>query len=65
MLSTLPTAPPAEALPGTELCPACHHPQQTHDAIGSRWCAVTSLSAGDRACLCSREVSGARVLRHY
>ena len=61
---TLPTAP-ADTIPDEELCPACHHPLAGHDVISTRWCAATSLGIGQRDCLCSREVSSARVLRHY
>ena len=61
----MPTAPAVDAVPDAELCPACHHPLPAHAAISTRWCAATSLGIGHRDCLCSREVSSARVLRHY
>lgn len=62
---TLPTAPEADLVPSADLCPACDHPLANHDAISSRWCAATSLGIGHRDCLCSQQVSSARVLRHY
>lgn len=62
---TLPTAPVGDVLSDTELCPTCQHPSAAHDAISARWCAATNLGIGHRDCLCSREVSSARVLRHY
>ena len=65
MLTTLPTTPAVDALPGADLCPACGHLLTAHDTISSRWCAATSLGIGDRDCLCSPRVTSARVLRHY
>lgn len=62
---TLPTATPTAAAPSADLCPACHHLLAAHDVISVRWCAATSLGIGQRDCLCSHEVSDARVLRHY
>ena len=48
-----------------DLCPACQHPLDLHDAIGLRWCAATKLGIGDRECICSGVMAGARVLTHY
>ena len=48
-----------------ELCPACQHPLDSHDAIGVRWCAATKLGVGHRECICSGVVAAARVLTHY
>ena len=48
-----------------KLCPQCEHTLVAHDAISLRWCNVTALSIGSRACICSGTVSSARVLNHY
>jgi hypothetical protein len=48
-----------------DLCPACKHPLDSHDAISARWCAATKLGVGHRECICSGVVANARVLTHY
>jgi hypothetical protein len=48
-----------------DLCPACNHPLVSHDAISTRWCAVTKLGIGHRECICSGVVARARVRAHY
>jgi hypothetical protein len=47
------------------LCLSCHHPLSSHDAIGTRWCAVTARGVGPRKCMCSDSVTATRVLTHY
>ncbi|WP_204917893.1 RGCVC family protein [Microlunatus panaciterrae] len=56
------TIPPV-VLPDV-LCPTCHHPLSAHDAISSRWCAVTGSGVGHRECICSG-VTHQRVPAHY
>lgn len=33
-------------------CPVCPHPQHTHDAISSRYCAATAAGNRERGCVC-------------
>ncbi|WP_260851052.1 RGCVC family protein [Rhodococcus sp. WB9] len=43
-------------------CTACPHSTDSHDALGIRFCAVTSARSLDRKCICAGEqVSG----QHY
>ena len=33
-------------------CPVCPHPTESHDAIGSRYCAATAAGKFERGCVC-------------
>jgi hypothetical protein len=48
-----------------DLCPACKHPLDSHDAISARWCAATKLGIDHRQCICSGMATSAPVLTHY
>jgi len=64
MSATSPTSD--ESLGSTPaICSTCQHPLALHDAIGTRWCAATSLGVGERVCLCVAVAPAARVLAHY
>ncbi|REE70979.1 hypothetical protein C8E05_0312 [Rhodococcus wratislaviensis] len=53
---------PTPALESAESCTACPHTADSHDALGIRFCAVTSARSLDRKCICAGEqVSG----QHY
>ncbi|MFC9838162.1 RGCVC family protein [Rhodococcus sp. NPDC127530] len=56
------SASPAPALESAASCTACPHSVDSHDALGIRFCAVTSERSLDRKCICAAEqVSG----QHY
>ncbi|WP_204164826.1 MULTISPECIES: RGCVC family protein [Rhodococcus] len=46
---------PARALETTLSCTACPHSPESHDALGVRFCAVTSDRNLDRKCICAGE----------
>jgi hypothetical protein len=33
-------------------CPVCPHPSDTHDEIGTRYCAATAAGKFERGCVC-------------
>ncbi|WP_306670158.1 RGCVC family protein [Rhodococcus opacus] len=53
---------PVSAVESAASCTACPHSTDSHDALGVRFCAVTSARSLDRKCICAGEqVSG----QHY
>ena len=46
--------PPAPDEAATTRCPACVHPEETHDVIATRFCAATTAGALPRGCACQR-----------
>jgi hypothetical protein len=34
-------------------CPVCPHPTDTHDEIGTRYCAATAAGKFERGCVCA------------
>ncbi|MCQ4120022.1 RGCVC family protein [Rhodococcus tibetensis] len=52
----------AQALDSTPSCTACPHSADSHDALGIRFCAVTSERNLDRHCICS---DGQATGQHY
>ncbi|MFD6894076.1 RGCVC family protein [Rhodococcus sp. NPDC060086] len=53
---------PARAEESALSCTACPHSMDSHDALGVRFCAVTSSRSLDRKCICSGE---AQNVQHY
>ncbi|WP_347238219.1 RGCVC family protein [Rhodococcus sp. SMB37] len=53
---------PARAEESALSCNACPHSMDSHDALGIRFCAVTSNRSLDRKCICSGE---AQTVQHY
>lgn len=53
---------PVRAHESERFCTACPHSTDSHDALGVRFCAVTSARSLDRGCICTgEETSG----QHY
>ncbi len=53
---------PVRAPESTVSCTACPHTLDSHDALGIRFCGVTSDRHLDRKCICSGE---AQTAQHY
>ncbi|MHA4848674.1 RGCVC family protein [Rhodococcus sp. MSC1_016] len=56
---------PARALESTLSCTACPHSPDTHDALGIRFCAVTSDRNLDRKCICAGEQTTGQCYSRY
>ena len=64
-MNTSRPAHPSDADTQPELCETCQHPLSIHDAISSRWCAVSGTGASRRDCICAGVITEARSLSHY